>query len=862
MAESLTMYDPSTGAAVQVDPRQAGELFRSGKATFAADQDVPVVGAGGRIQVLKGAQAGEFFQSRDSYLTQGATSAGALKQQQLQDEFGGVGGQLGTVAAGAARGASLGLSDAALTGLGLVDARTLAGQQEANPLLSGGSEVLGMLGAVAASGGTGGAARAAGGGLLRRGAVGALDVATAPTRAVMALGRGVEAGGAALLGEGTAARIATSAAQGLVEGSLFGVGQAVSEASVKDVPLTAERIMAAAGHGALLGGGLGAGTTALGAMLRGTASKLGDVGTSILGRSEVQAAELGGELAASTVPKAETTLNSMVDRYGREQAIKSSGANLRQIEKLQEMGQDIEQRVIKKLLDEAPEAMGKKAGALLNATEKAAAAERIVQKDGERIGSMIDDLSRTGAKADVEALVAQQRTKVASEVATAVSPDATREAARFTEWLDTIEHKVGKAAGGDVKALWEARRELRKDIDWKKPLDAGDRYNNWKRELYKSMGNEIEAAGTRAGPELGPDFAARWTNANRDYRASLWLEEATAKGAGREGANRVLGLSEQLGVLGGLAQGGVAALPMAVGGAVVQHLVKRYGSDVAARIARAATTGEAVGALDRAMEAIAGERVASLIGAGGRAVKGLPEAVPGVALAVDKATRREQPAEALPTGQLAVRFRERRDELTTSLATVSQRAQAATVGLDDVAPGLARAVQDRVQAASDFLASKLPKVVQRPSAQPHLERERLPSDSEMATYLRYERAVSDPLSVLDDAKKGRLRKEGAEALRAVYPTLYQALSAQTMTAVSEKKDRLTYQQRVQLSMLFPELPIDPSMQPRAIRAYQAVQPVAPSPYVPPAGAKGSPPRPPTVPFKPAQIAPRSAQIGA
>lgn len=154
----------------------------------------------------------------------------------------------------------------------------------------------------------------------------------------MALGRGVEAGGAALLGEGTAARIATSAAQGLVEGSLFGVGQAVSEASVKDVPLTAERIMAAAGHGALLGGGLGAGTTALGAMLRGTASKLGDVGTSILGRTEARTAELGSELAASTVPKAETTINAMVDRYGREQAIKSSGATLRQIENLQEMG--------------------------------------------------------------------------------------------------------------------------------------------------------------------------------------------------------------------------------------------------------------------------------------------------------------------------------------------------------------------------------------------------------------------------------------------------------------------------------------------------------------------------------------------
>lgn len=148
--------------------------------------------------------------------------------------------------------------------------------------------------------------------------------------------------------------------------------------------------------------------------------------------------------------------------------------------------------------------MGKKAGALLNATEKAAAAERIVQKDGERIGSMIDDLSRTGAKADVEALVAAQRTKVASEVATAVSPDATREAGRFAEWLDTIENKVGKAAGGDVKALWEARRELRKDIDWKKPSTPATATTTGSASCTSRWGMRSRPPAPAPGPSSAP----------------------------------------------------------------------------------------------------------------------------------------------------------------------------------------------------------------------------------------------------------------------------------------------------------------------------------------------------------------------
>lgn len=746
--------------------------------------------------------------------------------------------------AGAARGASAGLSDVALTELGLVDARTLRGQQEANPLTALAGEGVGLLGAVAATGGAGGAARGAG--VLGT----AARVATAPTRAIMAVGRGVEGAGAALLGEGVAARAVTAAAQGAIEGSLFGIGQAASESAVKDVPLTAERLMAAMGHGALLGGGLGAGASALGSMVRAAGSKVGEVGSQILGRETALASELG----ASVVPKGEGTISALVDRYGREQAIKSAGGTQAMVERLQGMGQDIEQRVIKKLLDDAPELLGKKPGSLINAAEKATAAERLVQKDGERIGKLLDDLSAAGTKAETGKLVADFRQRVTAETASAVSPDAQRAAKQMDDWLTSVETKVGE---GDVKALWKASEELRADLG----RDTG-RLAKWKSELHKVMVDEIEASGGRAGDKMGPEFAARWRNATADYQASGWLAEATREGTRAASSTSPLtDVLDDIGFIGNLAQGGLGGLPLALGGATVKHLVKRYGSDVAARVARSATHAEGIVALDRAVESIAGERIAGLLGAAREA----PRTATGLATAVDKAVRHELPAEPLPQGgtKLADRFKEKREELTGAIASRDARLAAATDGLEAVAPGLAEAVRARAVAASDYLASQMPKTRQRPSLQPHLEPERLPSDSDMARYLRIERAISDPLSVLEDARKAPPRKEVVEAIRAVYPSMYAAMGAQALERAQSKEERLSYAQRVAMQRLFPDLPIEPSATPAAIRFWQSAQQVAPSPFVPATGGgPGSPPSPPRMPLKTPQLATKGDQIGA
>ena len=57
---------------------------------------------------------------------------------------------------------------------------------------------------------------------------------------------------------GGAARAAAKAAtRGIVEGGLFGAGQGISESTLDNQPLTAEKLFSSIGHGSLMGGLLG-----------------------------------------------------------------------------------------------------------------------------------------------------------------------------------------------------------------------------------------------------------------------------------------------------------------------------------------------------------------------------------------------------------------------------------------------------------------------------------------------------------------------------------------------------------------------------------------------------------------------------
>lgn len=173
---------------------------------------------------------------------------------------------LKAMAAGAARSATFGASDVGLAKSGAVDPETLNQLKERHPLANTIGEIGGIAGALL----TGGSSEAAGAAGAATEGAGMLSRLANPVKAVSELGHKAGTLIATPEAGSIASRIARQAASaGLgsaVEGSVYGLGQSVSEYGLGDPDLNGQKIMANMGYGALLGGGLGA---AIGGTLRG-----------------------------------------------------------------------------------------------------------------------------------------------------------------------------------------------------------------------------------------------------------------------------------------------------------------------------------------------------------------------------------------------------------------------------------------------------------------------------------------------------------------------------------------------------------------------------------------------------------------
>lgn len=157
-------------------------------------------------------------------------------EPQVDEKYGGASGEIKAALAGAARGATFGLSDLALTKTGLVDPETLEGLKQANPTASTLGEVGGTVGSFLIPGG---------------GAVGAVS------KLAGAAGKKV----AGQIASKALSNIAAKTVGSAIEGAVFGAGNVVSEYALGDPDLTAQKAAAQIGLGGILGGALG---TALG----------------------------------------------------------------------------------------------------------------------------------------------------------------------------------------------------------------------------------------------------------------------------------------------------------------------------------------------------------------------------------------------------------------------------------------------------------------------------------------------------------------------------------------------------------------------------------------------------------------------
>lgn len=267
----VPLVDTATNQIVAVPHDQAQLALTGGTHNLAVGTQVNVVNPDGQLVSLPSEQIPDAISS--GYKLPGQAAVTEYNNQQQYGE--GLGPEAKAAAASAARMGTFGLSDLALTKTGLVNPDTLKQLEERNP-----------------------ASNIAGGGLgLAAGLLGPEEISAVGKVAQYGLrttevARPVAARIAASLANpetsplvakilASTGEVAAKTLGSAVEGSVYGLGNAVTEYALGDSDLNAENILHNVGYGALFGGGLGG--------LLGTASETYAGAKSIFGKDIAQA---------------------------------------------------------------------------------------------------------------------------------------------------------------------------------------------------------------------------------------------------------------------------------------------------------------------------------------------------------------------------------------------------------------------------------------------------------------------------------------------------------------------------------------------------------------------------------------------
>lgn len=159
---------------------------------------------------------------------------------------------------------------------------------------------------------------------------------------------------------------------------------------------------------------------------------------------------------------------------------------------------------------------------------------------------------------------------------------------------------------------------------------------------------------------------------------------------------------------------------------------------------------------------------------------------------------------------------------------VASAIEKSTKDLHDVAPNIAQQLHVIANNATSFLSSKLP------ATNDHLSpfgTPSPPSETDLAKFENYRKVVENPLISLEQVKNRTISPETIETLSVVYPKLYQQLKESTLKAAYAAKTKekiIPYQTKQALSMFLGE-PIDHALQPQSILSNQALFASSPKP---------------------------------
>lgn len=138
-----------------------------------------------------------------------------------------------------------------------------------------------------------------------------------------------------------------------------------------------------------------------------------------------------------------------------------------------------------------------------------------------------------------------------------------------------------------------------------------------------------------------------------------------------------------------------------------------------------------------------------------------------------------------------------------------------------LSPTLGQAMTQTSMRAMTYLLSNRPEIVVNSSITPGKDKQ-LVSDKAMFEYQQRLDGIKNPMSILDDLNNGTASWIKADAVRTVYPKLWQQMQEQLMIQANEQKKEIPYAKKVQMSILL-GTPFDYTMSPEFIDAIQNIK---------------------------------------
>lgn len=748
------------------------------------------------------------------------------QRRALEKEYGGAGQAAIALGEGALSGASLGLGNAALAAALGEDYRKAA---QARELVQGDARLAGEIGAgLATAFATGGGSAAAqagakGAGLAARGASGALKLVSAPGRALARGGAAVERGVAGALGRaglaegGVLSRAASLGASGAFEGGLYEAGQAIEDSFTRGDELTAEKVLAATGHGALWGLAGGAG---MGAAI-GTTAKAGRKVVDALGGADALKAKALKRIGL----EAGDTLEEGAQKLAADNAVQALDPSKAQLKKLTQgyKRQDRAAEVGQELLDSGiVRARASKESMLARASQ-------VAQESGEAIGESFQQLTQAGKNfTRGESLVSRLDDIVGSRKGQLVASH-NRVGKAFEREFQPLKQAIADGVPLSHEDIHGVRRKLDEAIKWSKEQRAPIQDDLVK--ARRVLEEELEESADQAFKELGDEtFSETYRTHKRRYGAARFAEDALLENASRGQANLSYGLLENIQGAGGLVAGAatghiglglLGGAALATGGKLVRKHYRSVAAELFDRVAKS----------DRALT-----DVAHRLARGAKAIAQTPKrAVPKLTAAINSSSREDVDTE----------YRKYAERVRDVASTPDRAIQTVGAALGPTAeryPQLAATMGMKATQATQFLASKLPAERERLQTLTPLASEPYIPTEEKRKFLRYVEAFEDsPIELVREIETGRYPEEAVEVLKTQYPQVFAELRERVMAQTAELEDELPYQRRLKLGRLF-EFPADAIQEPEYAQTIQAVYSQE---QEPPPKASGGPTQTPT-----------------